>query len=39
MPDQPLEPADVEALPIEQRAAAYLEAQRALEVRSQLPGT
>ena len=31
-------PADVEALPIEARAAAYLEAQQRLEARLELPG-
>jgi hypothetical protein len=31
-------PADVEALPLEQRAAAYLAAQQRLEDRLALPG-
>lgn len=30
-------PGQVEALPLDQRAAAYLAAQEALEARSQLP--
>jgi hypothetical protein len=36
--DQPSTPAEVEALPIEDRAAAYLVAQQGLEARLELPG-
>jgi hypothetical protein len=37
MHDEPTTPEAVEALPIEQRAAAYLAAQEALEARLRLP--
>jgi hypothetical protein len=38
MDEERTTPADVEALPIEARAAAYLEAQQRLEARLELPG-
>jgi hypothetical protein len=38
MDDERSTPADVEALPVEARAAAYLAVQQRLEARLELPG-
>lgn len=39
MQDEAGAPAEVEALPLERRAAAYLAVQQRLETRLELPGT